>query len=224
VVTVVVVVACTLRQEHAVDRMLSAILVRADGVAIGTRKLTARLPAPPPIVEVLVVVVETTSVVVVVVVVAVEVVSVDVVVVVVLSTSVEVVVVSVVVVVAAGVKVETVVEVPMLNNLLQNDVAGASSEVKRDKIALTSLHTLLTMGPIGELGVNGCPGASVVAGCPGRVGVTTCFEEEGRTGAPRWKRCNPNGVARTGTALRKSRTKVTTVESMINDRTQQDYG
>jgi hypothetical protein len=150
VVTVVVTVAWIFRHEHAVDKTLSAMLIRAEGVATGILKGTARLLAPP-IVDVVVVVVVSISVVVVVVVVVVESVSVDVVVVVVESTSVDVVVVNVVVVVEAGVAVEIVVEVPIFNKLLQKEAAGASSVDRTDRMLLTSWQTSLTIGLIGKL-------------------------------------------------------------------------
>jgi hypothetical protein len=143
-------VALIFRHEHAVDKMKSAIWIRADGVDMAARTLITRLPASPPIVVVIVSVVKSVSVDVVVVVVVVGMVSEEVVVVVVVSTSVDVVVVSVVVVVRLGVIVEVVVDVPTCNKLLQNEVAGALSPDRIDTIALTSLHTLLSFGPLGE--------------------------------------------------------------------------
>jgi hypothetical protein len=52
-------------------------------------------------------------------------------------------VVTVVVVDAAGVTVEVVVEVPICNKLLQNEVAGAFNPERTATMRLTSLHILL---------------------------------------------------------------------------------
>jgi hypothetical protein len=95
--------------------------------------------------------VTSSSVDVVVVVVVVESISVDVVIVVVVSTSVDVAVMNVVVVFVAGVTIEVVVEGPRFNKLLQNEVAGALRPDRIDRMSLTSLHTLLTIGLTGEL-------------------------------------------------------------------------